>query len=179
MTPELFEISWDPNPLKTRIILTDMGRLRVKLGIASDLIEQAKALFKLAQQDQDLKWTERFDCMEDVEKYLEERAKDCEEWLLEEHCGDCTCVPCSCTKCYAEEMLGFYTTEGLGTHEAAAISAAFDGRTSDEALDHLINDPITASWGGPDDWAPYVERWRGERDRAVAWLRAYKARTGT
>ncbi len=45
--------------------------------------------------------------------------------LKNAHCGDCTCIACSCDKCHAEELLGIHTTRGLGKHEASYVEAAF------------------------------------------------------
>jgi hypothetical protein len=30
---------------------------------------------------------------------------DVEEWLAEEHCGDCTGLPSPCPRCYAEDIV--------------------------------------------------------------------------
>ena len=38
--------------------------------------------------------------------------KDFSEYLKEEHCGDCICVPCTCMRCFAEY---FYKLESTVT----------------------------------------------------------------
>jgi hypothetical protein len=44
--------------------------------------------------------------------------------LMGWHCGDCTCVPCSCLKCAAEELIGIDTIKGLSKHQATKIDSA-------------------------------------------------------
>jgi hypothetical protein len=148
------------------------------LGIAIDLIGDACACISLAKEKNDNSWLDRLDFDPNkIDEWIDERAAKCEQWLQEEHCGDCTCVPMSCLKCYAEEMLGFSVRAGLGKYEGHAIERAFlnnDVTELDVVIDRLANDPITASWGEPKDWEPHMQRWRHERDQAVVWLRKYR-----
>ena len=170
---DYYEVEWAENPLATIIRLTDEGRLRLKLGIAIDGIHEARVLFKLIREQNDIKWADKFDPPEDVEAWIDEWAKSCEQGLHEQHCGDCTHVPMTCVKCLAENRLGFCTISGLGGAEGSAIQAAFSGgdcMTIDEAIAYL-NGPISASWEG---WEAHLPRWRAEHDSAARWLQTYK-----
>lgn len=106
-----------------------------------------------------------------VERLLECYVGD----LLGSHIGDCTCVPCSCTKCYAEGLLGVYTITGLGKHQAYQIQQAFkdQGTTIDQALEKLKSFEPRADWEG---WEAHAARWRDEAAAAHRWLSKYKER---
>lgn len=90
------------------------------------LDEQEKEIFRLRCEREGLK------------------AKDYLPYLEGYHMGDCTCVPASCPKCYAESLLGVDTIEGLGKYEAGKIHDVFcphndfDERTIDEVLEELM-----------------------------------------
>lgn len=172
---ELYTVEWMPNPLESKIILTELGRMRLRFGVAMDAITDVQACLSLAKEQQDFKWCDKYDFYgENVDTYVEEQAVKCEQWLIEEHCGDCTCVPAPCIRCYAEARLGFSTTETLGKHEGHNVQTAFrKGRTLDEAIAYLKG-PITAAWGTPKDWEAHMERWTKERNNAVEWLTKYK-----
>lgn len=80
------------------------------------------------------------------------------EWVVRglrtEHGGDCTCIPCSCRKCWAEEYLGIDTIAGLGKHSAAKIQGAFKiGKTIDAAIDILSEEK---EYVKPDTWPDSV-----------------------
>lgn len=175
---ELFSVEWAENPLTSKIHLTDVGRLRVKVGIAIDWVYGAKASIQLARDHNDLTWLRHVDPeTDDVDAAMEANLARCEADLRDVHCGDCTCVPASCMRCHAESLLGFSTTEGLGKHEGHCIQSAFsEGRTTiDEALSYLAS-PVRPTWGTPEDWAPHMERWALERANALEWLSAYRDR---
>ena len=94
------------------------------------------------------------------------------------HMGDCTCQPCSCSKCHAESTLGIDTIPGLRTHEANKISGAFwkgttpdDERSLTEALTILENYNPGVPWEGAE---VHVPRWTEEGKRAYEWLKNYR-----
>lgn len=103
--------------------------------------------------------------------------------LQSNHVGDCTCVPCSCGKCHAEDILGINTIQELGKHSAYKIDAAFgkhNERTIDEALESLSNyRPIKGeAWAkySQDDFDKHIPRWIAEAKKAYDWLVAYKSK---
>lgn len=109
---------------------------------------------------------------------IKKEVADYTQELLSKHIGDCTCVPCSCTKCRAESMLEIDTIRGLGKHSSYKIDSAFSGGASiDEAIHRLENyqptyDP-NSKWPR-SDWEQHVPRWIEEGKRAHAWLVAYR-----
>ena len=62
---------------------------------------------------------------EKIEATIDDRVKLAESELSGCHVGDCTCVACSCSKCWAEGLLGIDTIPGLGKHQASHISDEF------------------------------------------------------
>lgn len=101
--------------------------------------------------------------------------------LMGFHIGDCTCVPCSCSKCHAEGLLGINTLKGLGKHSAYKIDGAFgknNERSIDEALESLKNystEPPAdlTGWDKVGDWEKHVPRWTAEAKAAYEWLKQY------
>lgn len=103
--------------------------------------------------------------------------------LKSSHGGDCTCFPCSCSKCHAESLLGIDTIKGLGKHSAHKILGAFgknNERSIDEALEHLKNYTVTPptenldGWEKVGGWEKHVPRWTAEAKAAYDWLLAYR-----
>lgn len=120
---------------------------------------------------------------------LDQRVDELLEWYVQElqsdHCGDCTCVPASCSKCHAEALLGINTIPGLGKHSAYKINGAFgkDGaRTLDEAIIALGDyDPKPPAdpqelerWGKVGGFMKHVPRWKSEAEAACVWLKNYR-----
>lgn len=96
------------------------------------------------------------------------------------HCGDCTCVAMSCSKCQAESLLGIDTIAGLGKHEGSKIAGTFaignsfeakDERSLNDVIQILANYEPKANWEG---WEAHAERWKEEGKRAYQWLIAYR-----
>lgn len=83
--------------------------------------------------------------------------------------GDCTKVPCSCTKCQAEDILGINTTEGLKS--LYYIAGAFEkNATLEEAIDFLKTEPEYT-----EDWhKPYIGSWTKGRLSALESLIEYR-----
>jgi hypothetical protein len=119
-------------------------------------------------------------------KGLDKRVDDLFSYYMDDlagtHAGDCTCVPCSCTKCAAESLLGIDTIKGLGKHSAYKINMAFgkNERTLDEALEYLKSfkvEPPTENlegWAKVGGWEQHVPRWEAEAKAAYEWLLQYK-----
>lgn len=192
------KILWTENPLETRVELDDADRLllreRIRVEYLKDLIYNAYFTLKPLEGAEipDRERIERAFLALDVyyvfddetrdgksfDVYLDEQLAYYTAALTEKHCGDCTCVPASCSKCYAESLLGIDTIRGLGKHSAYKIDSAFAGGASiDEAVERLANyqpkyDP-NSKWPR-EDWEKHVPRWVEEGKRAHAWLVAYR-----
>lgn len=102
--------------------------------------------------------------------------------LRDTHVGDCTCVPTSCLKCWAEGYLGIDTMPGLGKYLAHKVDAAF-GRNNERSLDEAIaylagyGPKPTSRWDGKMEiWNANLPRWRDEARQAHAWLAEYRKR---
>lgn len=196
------QIFYEQNPLSTKIILNDHERTdlwwKIKVDILEDLLfdahynlskpkdgsfegmgrtqeERMEAALKSLNPDYYL-GSEHAN--EDNKTPIDVRTDLVFNWLIEElqndHVGDCTCVPCACNKCMAEDKIGTNTTKGLGSHPANMIAAAFKKhKTLDEVIDYL-NQDATPEWGTLVDWVEHLPRWNKERQEAVTWLTNYK-----
>ena len=105
-----------------------------------------------------------------LEHYIEE--------LAGQHCGDCTCIACSCSKCQAEDRLGIDTIKGLGKHPGHKISSAFHNnqKTCAQVISEWEATPVIET----QDWhKEHIERWQKERGHALEWLKAYLPKVGT
>lgn len=132
-------IEWNPNPLRSQIHLTELeNRLLVKACEA----DQAKSLLYLAKSylDKDLDKTNKILSRDII-------VDDLSKSLLDTHCGDCTAMASSCTKCYAEWLLGIDTIRGLSKHSGNRLLHMFNvsDATIDSVLDRL-KDKSTYTW---------------------------------
>lgn len=188
------KIVWAENPLETRVELDEADKkllfARLKAEHLEDMIFSAH--FELNSEkpvDERVARAQRaldvYYISDDRElngktltQWLDELVADYEQELLSKHVGDCTCVPCSCTKCRAESMLEIDTIRGLGKHSSYKIDSAFSGGASiDEAIRKLENyrptyDP-SSTWP-KSEWEQHVPRWIEEGKRAHAWLLQYR-----
>jgi len=196
-------ILWNPNPLLSIVELDDADK---KLLWHRTKIERLEGRIASAHFDLDAKHGERLksigkgrsleaavaEAQRDLnyahvcgdekrggktfDEHIDDLVREYAEELSSEHSGDCTCVPCSCTKCHAETLVGVDTIAGLGKHEASYIGDAFaprgaSPRTIDEVIAYLSDyEPKDVQeWG-----IPHVARWREEAKRAHEWLMAYQ-----
>jgi len=207
------KIIYYPNPLRTRVYLNDLEkenfRLRYKVEYLHDIISGVRYRLKedpnkklecpnpnmnglthwelARKQIPENFYTDEFD--EHITEMANYYLNDLENGY---HCGDCTCVPCSCSKCHAEYLLGIDTIKGLGKHEAHKIDAlfnpvrmsTFDTRTIDEVLELLKNYHIEKT--KPESWSNFqqeyyeshIPRWNREAENAYKWLLNYKHEHG-
>lgn len=116
-------------------------------------------------------------------EHPQSRAKDIQTWAIEalkgSHGGDCTCVPCSCLKCHAEELLGIRTTEGLGKYSAAKIQMLFQqGLNIHQVIENLADYKVIreGEWlnRSEEEFNYHKERWKAEAQRAHDWLKNYQ-----
>ncbi len=117
-----------------------------------------------------------------IDKRVDEIMEYYVEALMDSHCGDCTCVPSSCDKCHAEELLGIHTMKGLGKHQAVKIHSAFGEymkpwkrkRNIHEVIEYLEKYDVAKD---PPDWKGWereVDRWNKEAKDACKWLKNYR-----
>lgn len=184
-------ISYKPNPLATTVELspTETRELwhRVK---ASELQDRLFTVHFCLEQGNVERATQEADpsyYFVDGRSPLDRRVDDLRDWyvtaLMEPHEGDCTCVPCSCPKCIAEDVLGLDTLKGLDKYSGASIQGAFrDGPTLHEAIQRLsawVAPAKSERWvASEEEYAEQCEKWRLRRVRTRDWLVAYQARTG-
>lgn len=197
-------IIWNENPLLTQIILDEHEKkefwYKIKIKELQDEVissayfhlDEDKQFFDLKQARQELNPEYFYPEWNDISKKgqksaLDQRVDELYECYIGDfehnsHCGDCTCVPMSCSKCHAEHLLGINTTKGLGKHEGSAINGAFtklgtkfptrDSQNSiNEAITHLDQYIPTAAWKGAE---AHFERWINEKINATKWLKKYR-----
>ena len=206
------KINWHPNPLKTTVELDEQEKRILWLKIKVEELEErivaaeveldskhwewrAKHLGKQLSLEEvieaarrELRYSFTVEGEERNGRNFDDRVDEILGYYLEalmgEHEGDCTCLPCTCTKCCAENALGIDTIEGLGKHPGSKIAGAFmprvkggPERTLDEAIEHLKNyKPVNTSPNWPDaDFQAHVPRWLKEAKHAYEWLLNYKA----
>lgn len=184
------KITYTPNPLETIVELDEHEQevFKLKIKIAEMESDMFSAHFYL-QEGKD--WYSVEDARKELDPNyfvsdegngLDKRVQQLFECYIADlkssHIGDCTCVACSCTKCYAESLLGIDTIQGLGKHEGHAIYSAFNYKDGDEwkkrslpeALEILRTYKPNAAWQG---WEAHADRWTAERKRAYEWLLNY------
>ena len=164
------KMTYTENPLATRVELDEAeSRMLWHIIKAKELEE---LLFEVhchldprhldvnkARDDADLTYILGDD--DNVPSGLEQRVNTlhahCMAELQSYHVGDCTCVPCGCSKCYAEDLLGIDTVPGLGKHAGHTILRLFqdDGCTTCAQAIALLEQ-------------------RDPTSPALAWLRAYQ-----
>lgn len=188
------KINWHQNPFLTTVELDERDKERILIAYQNE--EYTNILCDLnldlngkynrpALTDLEVikekvgKWGEICDL-----KVESEEIQDYIGYLNTTHMGDCTCVPCSCMRCFVEDMLGINTISGLGKHQANKVQGAFgkDGnRTIDEAIAALEKEP---EYKKPDTWPDsvgyeiHIPRWESERKTAIVWLKKYKEEYG-
>lgn len=173
------KIIWKPNPLDTSIefepyedeMLKKLLDYEQLWGTAVDYLhsknpEEAKAELKAAVN---------YDANEDDIKRLKAA-------LQSGHMGDCTSVPCSCWQCWAEEIVGVNTIEGLDNSMGYKIFHAAEGTYGeDNQIDLIIeklenyNPPITDMWKGKEDvFYQWLPKWKDDAKKAAEWMKVYK-----
>lgn len=174
------KIIYKQNPLESQVILNEDEKrelfLRLKIWCLEDHLTDIEMCIKKdpANITRALEYCR-------MENYGDEEAKDMmDRWvldaLMDTHAGDCICHPHTCSKCFAEDLIGVYTIPGLHKHEAGKINYIFrenPGITIDEVIIKLDAEPSKEMM---DRFPEHVERWKQERINAQKWLTNYKAK---
>ena len=186
------KINWKPNPFLTTVELDDRDKQMILLAYQneaySDLL--CDISFDVNGKFNRPKITDVEDIKERVNKWetICNLTVDSPEivqyisYINESHFGDCTCVACSCVRCWIEDMLGIDTMKGLGKHQANKVLGVFGkegNRTIDEAIASLEQPTSyvkTDAWKSftQEQYESHIPRWENERVTAVAWLKKYK-----
>jgi len=186
------KIIYQDNPLDTIVELTESDQkefwLKIKIAEMENILESAwlesnKTYYDIEKIRKDVD-VDYWSSDDNTKTKLDERVDELFDIYISElngsHIGDCTCVPCSCTKCHAEELLGINTIQGLKKHAASMIESAFsEYKTIDEAiysLENYVPDRTKGGWDSESD-----ERWECARptfieqaNDAANWLKRYK-----
>jgi hypothetical protein len=186
------KIIYQDNPLDTVVELSESDRkefwLKIKISEMENILESAwlesnKTYYDIEKIRKDLD-IDYWSSDDNTKTKLDERVDELFDIYIAElngsHVGDCTCVPCSCTKCHAEDVLGINTIQGLKKHVASVIESAFNEyKTIDDAIYSLENYVPDRSKGGWDSASD--EQWECARPsfykhaaEAAMWLKNYK-----
>lgn len=174
-------IHYKENPLNTVVELRsdEMRELWYQLMIEELRDSLCEIHMEIKSDRPDLKLISKKSEMfyyEDEPKELYDRI----DWLMqkhmdalkESHLGDCICVPTSCLKCKAEELVNVHTIKGLGKHEANKIFHLFkEGFGIDKVIDHLYHHKPNPTWKASEE---VIMRWKKEATRAADWLVDYR-----
>ena len=199
------KIEWNQNPLETKVFLDDSDRKYLRLAIQFEAATSAISYRDLANKKETPEDIERYKKYVDYydrivflenaehEAELDEEVKNYEEDLQGYHIGDCTCFPATCSKCWAESLLGIDTIAGLGKHEGSAIDSCYWNTTSkpwsrvEKTIDEVIKElskPMkrekNEAWKNQtqEEYEKHIPRWEAEHKRAREWLKKYKQEHG-
>lgn len=97
------------------------------------------------------------------------------------HVGDCTCMACSCAKCYLENLLEINTTKGCSKYMGHYIFTYFNkNKKIDDVIEALENYQVNMSpedekrWEKAGGYKHHVPRWTEDAKKTAKWLREYK-----
>jgi len=194
------KIIYAPNPLRTIIELDDHEKKEFwyKLKIEEMLCQMLDAPFCMNENDKyfDLKrareelnidslYKQEGETQSKIDQRIDEMCEYYIKALMDIHRGDCTCIACSCDKCYAPEIRGINTITELRKHEASKIGSAFwqgkdlPERSLSEAIEILskpVEYPKTSIRNGYTDeqFQYHIPRWNQEQANACEWLKNYR-----
>lgn len=195
------KITYSKNPLKTKVELTEHEKeilwYKVKVEELSHKIYVTNFYLKESDHFNLEKARLRADpvCLHEdqddkcpFDRQVDQRV----EYLIDalendHHCGDCTCVPVSCDKCSAENLVGVDTIQGLRSSWGSKLFETFfpmnkgevDERSYDEVVELLTtyNPKKSEAWIKHDPtgerWNDCFPAWKEEAARALEWLLNY------
>lgn len=172
------KIIYKPNPLESQVILNEDEKRELFLRLKIWCLEDHLSDIEMCLEETPPNITKALEYCR-MENYGDEEAKDMmDRWvfdsLVDTHAGDCICHPYTCSKCFAEDLLGIDTIPGLKKHEANAIYQLFRGNPEITIDEVIVKLPIDISEEHATRYPDHVERWRQERINAQKWLIEYK-----
>lgn len=186
-------IHWAENPLRSIVEVEEKDIERMSTSVRNDVLYDYIFLLRVYVDEEGNSYnpqkaieTLKNFSYKTIEADVDEQVNQYILALKDIHGGDCTCVPCSCTKCFAEYSLGINTIEGLGKHAANYINSAFykegpEYASIDEALEYLLNYKVApydpnSSWKnmGKEYYDSWISKWESDAKKAYGWLLNYK-----
>lgn len=167
-----------PNPLCTEVILDETEKLVLWARLYADAISNKLFTVKFSYQEND---KSRFEAeLQEIEKYygmtFEKHAdlylESSIEALRSFHVGDCTCVASTCSKCYAESYVGYYTHDipKHPGHHIFQASFTVDRRLLEEDMRPVMEE-LSKKVVAEEPWHElYVKKWQKEKDQARAYM---------
>lgn len=171
------KVIWNENPLLTHYELDDRDIEYMRSRLMNELILDEISNVDVDASTDDItekvKYIQSSEMVRDVETEVTRLMTFYLDALSPNypHCGDCTKVACGCVKCRAEEALNHFSMGTTLSHYNYINWAFKDGRTLDEAIDYMENNPPIATWEG---WEQYAPRWRKSQLEELEWLKGYK-----
>lgn len=185
------KITYNENPLRSTVELDETDQTIFRLKIKVEELQDCLGSVQMSLEDGE--YLDRAKKMaysfEDFEEsgVFDKRIDKLFNWYVESlrdtHCGDCTCVPASCIKCRAEDILGINTLgSSPGKHSLRYIDSAFgknNEKTLLEAIEYLKNYKVDAlkpeSWtrSTQEEYESYIPGWEDSAKKAYEYLKNY------
>lgn len=133
------KIIYDRNPLHVKIYLDDKEKEIFKWKYIAQRLEDDLCVVQMYLEDglgfcaqEALKSCGN---ISDYEKYARLQI----EALTDQHVGDCTAVPCSCEKCWAEDILEVYTGPPSKLIGNAILNAFNELKSQDNITENVLS----------------------------------------
>lgn len=132
------KIIYDRNPLHVKIYLDDKEKEIFKWKYIAKQLEDDLSIVQMFLEDGPgfsvQKALEFCREISDIEKYAVEAL----EALTDQHVGDCTAIPCSCAKCWAEGILEVYTAPPSKMIGNAIFTAFQEAQSQDNITEAVL-----------------------------------------
>lgn len=120
-------IIWNVNPKYTTLSLTELDKQIISLVVNQyELIEEATLTMHYVKNNDNnfIRHINYFYDLYDKSNNIPINKNVIYSLTEGYHEGDCTCLPATCQKCYAEEMLNINTLKGISKHSLRLIDTA-------------------------------------------------------
>jgi len=139
------KIIYTQNPLNSIVDLDTFDKKYLRLKVEKENLEDVvfSIKFYLTKENYNLQraLSEAEDCnlyTEEREQYLNTLFDEYVSALNGSHTGDCVCIPCTCLKCLAEEMLDIDTTgPGFSKYVGSYIHRVFANTNTNTCKDAI------------------------------------------